>query len=1158
MNLVDQFSIYPSQISQIACFYPACIAVASYRNSSVDNNPGILFSTDGGYVFKQASGPSGVSSIIDPFCSASVTCYAVAYTQNNETDLLYSAGSLSNFQLLPLAQGLTVTSLTCFSSNNCLITGSISGSAVIYSYSAGLLAKLGLSELSFSQSEYSMCLQGICFVLAKPTGPGSSINVLVSNTYMNGFVYYATLSNLDSIKTVACSNNQCFILGYNNLTNEILYSIAFPSLSISQLNLSPKYLISSVTCEIYLCYMAGSDLTTAQAVVFGINNGVINKIDIPSVTGEITDLSCAKSGQCLALGQDPISSSQFLIASNANSSWILDTIPAGFIVESVGCNENLYGDISCLIAGNNTLSNQGSIYYLTSNGLNLATIDLNNSIGSIDGVGCLSSSCFLVGTSAGGDGLIIRVTLPSYKPETLSFPQLDYASVVQSISCGYNYCVIGVNQNMLGKTYFTLYRLTQLAGGQLTIEPIESLDNHLGKIEALSCFSFNCVAIGQQNDSSYGVSYEVFYSVDYAKVFKQSSLPSDLYLLNSVSCQMDFCVLAGQNDYFQPAVFISKNYGASFDDVAQPVYLLGNINSVSCVYSFCLAAGSINYGTTASAIIWQSGPSGFVSLQNPGLKQIYSIGCQNSHYCILTGQRDTNSSNVIMTTNDGGTSWSIATVNPFNYGNVVDCLITICLVITYTSSDVNIYSSVAPVATISSLTPDSGPINGGNLVSIKGWGFAAVSSVSFGNHFANFTVASPDLIVVTVPPGSAGIVPVVVATSSGVSEITLASQYLYVSAAYFNPISPPFRMCDTRITLQTSLNCPAQALGPNQVGQISFKDIVPSDAVAVMVNITAINPSSDGYLSIWPYGIQMSSASSVIFNKDKGSVASLVNVALGTDDQISVYNSAGITGIAVDVIGYWSSSGLGFNAVKPSRIVDTRSYLNNDFQDANNLIKSNQVISFSLNNTVPSSATAAVFNVTALDASSNNDYLTLWPTGATKPNISNLNIGIDQIRSNQVVVALGTNKNVSLYNALGNINVIVDVVGYYASNGYKFQPIAETRLVDTRSYVGNEFVGNFSPMIAGQSQVFNLSDYKLLSINASFISGVVTITDTTSFGYLEIYPSNENVPTIPDLAWLANGNVSNDFISSMDNESIAAMANLSSCNIILDIYGWFE
>lgn len=98
---------------------------------------------------------------------------------------------------------------------------------------------------------------------------------------------------------------------------------------------------------------------------------------------------------------------------------------------------------------------------------------------------------------------------------------------------------------------------------------------------------------------------------------------------------------------------------------------------------------------------------------------------------------------------------------------------------------------------------------------------------------------------------------------------------------------------------------------------------------------------------------------------------------------------------------------------------------------------------------VPSSGVGAVaLNVTVTNPTAPS-YLTVWPTGAPRPNASNLNYSPGQTVPNMVIAKVGTGGRISLYNYAGTTDVIVDVLGWFPE-GTSFTGLTPARLLDTR------------------------------------------------------------------------------------------------------------
>ena len=74
--------------------------------------------------------------------------------------------------------------------------------------------------------------------------------------------------------------------------------------------------------------------------------------------------------------------------------------------------------------------------------------------------------------------------------------------------------------------------------------------------------------------------------------------------------------------------------------------------------------------------------------------------------------------------------------------------------------------------------------------------------------------------------------------------------------------------------------------------------------------------------------------------------------------------------------------------------------------------------------------TAVVLNVT-VTGSTAPSYLTVWPDGSAQPLASDLNWVSGETVPNMVVVKLGSNGNIDLFNGVGSVNVVIDIVGWY-------------------------------------------------------------------------------------------------------------------------------
>jgi uncharacterized protein (DUF1501 family) len=285
----------------------------------------------------------------------------------------------------------------------------------------------------------------------------------------------------------------------------------------------------------------------------------------------------------------------------------------------------------------------------------------------------------------------------------------------------------------------------------------------------------------------------------------------------------------------------------------------------------------------------------------------------------------------------------------------------------------------------------------------------------------NFTAGQtvPNLVMARL--GSDGGISIFNATGSSHVIGDVVGYFVESGGNHLVPLTPQ-RIADTRS------GTPGALLGGKsfdlQVGGIAG---VPSTAQAVVMNVTAIDPTAGGYITVWPTGQTMPTASSLNFSKGQ-TVPNLVVAKLGAGGKVSVFNSDGAVFLLADVVGYFdSAAGAEGIPMKPMRLLDTRS--------AGGRVGPRGSIELVVAGMggIPSSGVQAVaLNVTAVDPTAAG-YVTCWPTGEDRPNASSLNFTAGQNVPNLVFAKVGKNNKVSFYNESGNTHLIVDVCGYYVS-----------------------------------------------------------------------------------------------------------------------------
>lgn len=273
---------------------------------------------------------------------------------------------------------------------------------------------------------------------------------------------------------------------------------------------------------------------------------------------------------------------------------------------------------------------------------------------------------------------------------------------------------------------------------------------------------------------------------------------------------------------------------------------------------------------------------------------------------------------------------------------------------------------------------------------------------------------------------NAAIVPA--GTNGAVSAFSTGRTEMIVDInGYFDAASPggypfysitPCRLTDTRLTTLP----PA---GSTRDYPVAGRCGVPSTAAAYALNATVVPTAALSYLTLWPAG-QPRPFVSTLNAYDGSVVANAALVPAGVNGSVSAFVTDS-TETVLDISGYFAPSGgageLRFFPVAPCRLVDTRL--------SGGPIAAGTARDFSAAGLcgIPGDAKAYSLNVTAVPPGP-LIYLTLWPTGSTRPAVSTLNSFSGRVTANAALASSGTGGQLSVY-VTNDTDVVLDVNGYF-------------------------------------------------------------------------------------------------------------------------------
>ncbi len=201
---------------------------------------------------------------------------------------------------------------------------------------------------------------------------------------------------------------------------------------------------------------------------------------------------------------------------------------------------------------------------------------------------------------------------------------------------------------------------------------------------------------------------------------------------------------------------------------------------------------------------------------------------------------------------------------------------------------------------------------------------------------------------------------------------------------------------------------------------------------------------------------------------------------------------------------------------------------------------------------------AVVLNVTAVRPALGG-YITVYPHGAARPVVSNLNLVSGRTVPNLVLVKVGTSGMVDLYNGTnGRVDLLADVAGYVldgdAGSAGAVQPLDPVRILDTRIRLGG------STTVAAHGTL-HLKVSGTRGVPASGAGAVVmnvTAVRPQKGGYLTAYPTGAHRPVVSNLNLVPGQTVPNLVMVAIGQGGMVDLYNGTNgrVDLLADVAGY--
>ncbi|MEM1334068.1 MAG: fibronectin type III domain-containing protein, partial [Actinomycetota bacterium] len=337
--------------------------------------------------------------------------------------------------------------------------------------------------------------------------------------------------------------------------------------------------------------------------------------------------------------------------------------------------------------------------------------------------------------------------------------------------------------------------------------------------------------------------------------------------------------------------------------------------------------------------------------------------------------------------------------------------------------------------------------------------------------------------------------------------------------------------------------------------QIAGRGEVPADAVGVVANITAVNPSARGFVTVWDCVGDPPTASSL--NYVAGQVVPNELVAkLSPTGELCVFSPAE-TDLLIDVVGSIEPES-SLVSLAPRRFFETRPG-EQTFDRAGEPGRRLEAgatarVQVTGRGGVAAGTAGVIANVTVVNPSGPG-FVTVWDCAGDPPTASSLNYVAGQVVPNELVAKLSPTGELCVFSR-SETDLLVDVVGL-APAGSDVLSLSPARFFDSRPGQ-DDLDGGGRPeqrVSGGETVRVVIGGRGAVPASASGAIVNVTVVNPSGRGFVTVWDCVGDPPTASSLNFLERQTVPNELISKLSPAGVLCLVPSVETDLIVDVVG---
>lgn len=389
----------------------------------------------------------------------------------------------------------------------------------------------------------------------------------------------------------------------------------------------------------------------------------------------------------------------------------------------------------------------------------------------------------------------------------------------------------------------------------------------------------------------------------------------------------------------------------------------------------------------------------------------------------------------------------------------------------------------------------------------------------------------------------------------------------------------PTRVLDTRPNYSTGVcepsPCDNPAAGQTIKVKLAGEGGIPSSGVrAVSFNLSAIDPAGTGYAIVYPSGVAKPNARSLSYTGTEDA-SNRVTVGLGPDGMVTIYVGQATADLYLDVTGWYSEvadeTGGTFHPLTPTRVADTRPPPKRAGQCPTTTA---QCVALGANTPkefriaglggVPASNVGAVSLNVHVFTPGADGYVKAYRHGTDPAPSRTFGFESGLTTSGSVDVKLDPGGTIDLKTNVNNLNVAVDVIGYWTTPagevGAQFVPLDTHRVMSTTTGAGVCDPAPCARLSSGHHTITLAGQGEIPGVGVDAVIANITAVNATSSGSVTAWQAGLPRPQVRTVAAEPNRLISNLATVDVDDDGrieVYVDGAAQSVDLYIDVQGYY-